>query len=537
MYNREFITEFYEKHLDMSKATKGNGDGELRALCPAHKDRNPSFSVNLDTGLYNCFSPSCPLHGGGNIHKFKAVVDQVPYTEAVRTLDKAFDEAFPDHKKKSNRGRTVKDFPYKQEALDAWEYELIRNPERLGFLKKKCLWTEETIKRFNIGWDGARYTIPIKEAGKLVNIRFYSPHVGAKWTQVAGFSEPRLFPFDNTEAEEIVLVEGEKDCVLANQIGLHALTVTGGAGTWKTYWKQYFKGKNVVIIYDIDSSGREGAEKIVSNLSGITKSIKNVELPINEPENADLTDYFLTGKTPQDLQALIDSTQVLEKRTHSVINIPNKVYTASLSEVNEQSLFYKRCRTKVRTVGKDSAPFITAKKICVTCNKDNGKSCFNCGVNDLDGKAEVELNETTPHILELIECSASDKKRIIRELLNIPTCRKFEHTEEGHQPVIRVSVIPAIDEMNYEENASLDAKYVEREMYFIGKDLDNNVDYEIEAIAVPSAKDQTLVHLGYKVNHADSSVENFKMTPEVKQRLSVFQCKTSESKLTESTPT
>lgn len=526
MYNRDFITQFYKTHIDLSRAVEQGR--ELRALCPGHAEENASFSVNMDTGQFSCFKPGCPLFGGGGILKFKAIVDKIPVAEAKAILDAEFKAANPQATLKSNRGRTVKDFPFKQANLDAWTDELMNNSVRLQWLKDNCLWTEETIQERNIGWDGSRYTIPIKEHNTLVNIRRYLPTGDPKVISIAEFGSARIFPIENTEYDEIILAEGEKDCILANQMGFNAITVTGGAGTFNSAWKRYFEGKKVVICYDIDAAGRAGAEKIIMNLNDTARSLKDVLLPLTTPDNADLTDYFLTGATPQDFRALIDATPNQKPRTHSVVNIPDEVYSASLSKIDEK-LFYKRCKTRVRIVGKDTSPFIVPQKIIVKCNMDNNNACQNCGVGDAKGTAVVNLNETTPHILEIIDCSSSDKNKILHDILNIPTCRKFIHTEEGHQPVIRVSVIPSIDDMNYEENVSLDIKYVEREMYFIGQDLDANVDYDIEAIAVPSSQDQSLVHLGYKVEHADSSIKNFRMTPEIKKRLSVFQCKESKT--------
>ena len=533
--NRDFIASFYEKHVDMSQA-KEQGD-ELRCPCPSHKDKNPSFSVNLLTGTYKCFAANCLLSQGGSIYTFKSIVDEIPYAEAKRIIDHDHDLTNPKKVVKSNAGRVVKDFPFKQLYLDNCMADLLANPTQMKFLHERCLWTEDTIKKFNIGWNGSRFIVPITVAGKLVNLRMYAPHEHNKWISVTGFGDARVFPLEHTEFKEIFLVEGEKDCILLNQMGFNAVTVTGGAGSFISEWKRYFARKDVIVCYDIDPAGRDGAEKVSKSIATVASSVKNVLLPLTTPTNADLTDYFLAGNTPQDFRALVDATLYMDPVDRASVKIEDAVYTATLSQINEEGLFYKRCKTKVRIVGKDSAPFIVPSRILVTCNRDNGKACNNCGVGNSNCASEITLDETTPHILEMIECSAADKKRIVRDLCDMPTCRKFEYKELGHQPVIRVSVIPSLDEMDYEGNVTLDAKYVERDMYFIGQDLNNNVDYEIEAIAVPSAKDQSLVHLGYKVKHADSSIENFKMTPEIKKRLSVFQCPISQPKLTQSTLT
>jgi hypothetical protein len=96
--------------------------------------------------------------------------------------------------------------------------------------------------------------------------------------------------------------------------------------------------------------------------------------------------------------------------------------------------------------------------------------------------------------------------------------------EKDHQDVHRVYIIPSIDEITFNTETQ-NQKYAERTLYFIGQYLEANYDYEIETLAVPSPKDQALVHIGYKVKPADSSIEEFHMTSELKKQLEVFQCK------------
>lgn len=57
------IDAFYRKELVGLK--NGRGD-EATALCPFHEETNPSFSVNLKSGLYNCFGCGAK----GNIFNF-----------------------------------------------------------------------------------------------------------------------------------------------------------------------------------------------------------------------------------------------------------------------------------------------------------------------------------------------------------------------------------------------------------------------------------------------------------------------------------
>ncbi|GAI68283.1 unnamed protein product, partial [marine sediment metagenome] len=91
-----------------------------------------------------------------------------------------------------------------------------------------------------------------------------------------------------------ILCEGEFDKLLTSQYGFLAVTGTTGAGTFKPEWKKYFKGRDVVIIYDMDPGGRLGAENVARALQGIASSIKNIELPVKGIKtDKDISDYFL----------------------------------------------------------------------------------------------------------------------------------------------------------------------------------------------------------------------------------------------------
>jgi len=522
LFTRDFIEGFYSKHIDV---TKGNASGEeLRVPCPYHDDENPSFSVNLCTGLYKCFHPKCKLYSGGNIYHFYSHVSEVPLSEAKTIIDSQYQEVAP---KETKPAESKTKFPYTQDHIVARTAELMNNQDALKFLMD-IGWTIETINRFEIGYEGAlgRYWIPIKEGGNFLNVRKYSTRGDPKFTSINGHGEARIWPADNLVHKDIVLMEGEKDCILANQWGLNAVTVTGGAGTFKSHWKEYFIDKNVVICYDIDEAGKEGAIKACTNISAVSKNVKIVELPITEPKNGDFSDYAKAGHTPQDFLELIDKTKTAKKAPEGPVAIDDEVQEVGLDQIDAKKMFYKRAKMNVRVIGKDFSPFIIPKSITVTCNKDNGKYCYNCAVGDTGGKSVKEINETTTEVLELVECSNRDRRIIIKEIFSIPTCRKFNVLETEHQSIIKTQVIPSVDDIQF-DNETYNQKYVERELYYLGEVLEANMDYEIEALAMPSSRDQTLVHLGYKVKPADSSIEEFKLNDKMKAELKIFQCQST----------
>jgi hypothetical protein len=456
--------------------------------------------------------------------QFLSVIEDIPVHEALERIKKDT----PVEKKESTKVETkpVRAFPYTQEHIDQRILALMNDQTARTELLRATKWTDESLKRFEIGYDRAtqRYWIPIKEGNRLVNIRRYSITGDPKILNVTNFGEARLFPFENLENREIVIMEGEKDCILANQFGFNAVAVTGGAGTFKSHWKQYFTDKDVVICYDIDTPGIDGAKKVADNLTHVARSLKIIKLPITEPANGDFTDWVSHGATPVDFRALIDSTERLEAEHEGPIKILEDVHDTTLDKLADQKMFYKRVKLDVRVISKDSSPSIIPKVITVSCNHDAPpKTCANCSVGDKGNTDSVTIDETMPEILQLIECTTKERKSIIRDIFRIPACKKFKIHEIDHQAITRCSIIPSIDDIKFDQKTH-NQKYVERELFFLEKNLEANTDYEIHAIAMPDPKDQSLVHLGYKVKPSDSSIEEFKMTDELKKELEIFQC-------------
>jgi DNA primase len=55
----------------------------LKAKCPFHGDRYPSFSVNSDGQYFNCFG--CGV--GGDVIKFLMLYENITFMEAIKILE------------------------------------------------------------------------------------------------------------------------------------------------------------------------------------------------------------------------------------------------------------------------------------------------------------------------------------------------------------------------------------------------------------------------------------------------------------------
>ena len=80
-------------------------------------------------------------------------------------------------------------------------------------------------------------------------------------------------------AEEVMLVEGEKDADRLRALGFVATTNPQGAGKWRPEYAETLAGKRVVILPDNDEAGRKHAGRWPAACGGKAASVKVLELP------------------------------------------------------------------------------------------------------------------------------------------------------------------------------------------------------------------------------------------------------------------
>ncbi len=86
------------------------------------------------------------------------------------------------------------------------------------------------------------------------------------------------------EAENVLIVEGEKDVEAAYSLGLPEGWATTcnpmGAGKWRTEHSDALQDKTVVILPDADEVGRKHADQVAQSLQGKAHAILKLSLPV-----------------------------------------------------------------------------------------------------------------------------------------------------------------------------------------------------------------------------------------------------------------
>ncbi len=528
----------YEQLLgrELPEPSGSNPNVSTNCFCGqhAHDDAGNSCSINVENGGWYCHTTG----NKGYLPQAVMIVQGIDFAAAKKYLKEQGVKDEP-----MAAPREVKEMPPIDARMrDAYVRALNNEREKREYAQKRLGWNPDTMKRFNLGWskETNRYTIPIEDAdGAIRNFRMYDPDSKGinkmiSWKQ--GYGSPaRLFPMSALKAQTLVICEGEKDCILMNQV-LHtfgpddwaAITGTGGAGTWRDAWSECFEGKDVVIIYDRDDAGMSASQMVASKLVQHALSIKVISLDISEPAGADVTNYFQdAGKGWDDLALLIHDTEAFTEETQRMrAERPpdEEVYEPHLAEASQDRFAHKRLKLKVMVAGKELAPFILPKDIAFQCDMKYGKSCDTCAGKQHNGLVEHSFEPTDPALVEMLRLGNHELQSWMRRQLGIvPKCPRTTLYVDSEQNVEEVTLVPEL------EFSDTDREYVSRTAYVSEHGVIPNQSYMMYGTTIPHPRSQHAVHFIPRTEPAQDSIDDFEMTEKKFQALMVFQPGTAQT--------
>ena len=248
----------------LKSVTKGNGS-QYYAKCPAHEDQHASLSVSEgDDGriLLNCHVGCTPQ-------------------EIVNELGLTINDLF------SNDRTTPASKP---EIVVRYNYTDIDG----NLLNQKTRFSDKSFS--------------------------WSHQENGKWTR-GHKGNPVLYNLPALKSSGTVyVVEGEKDVETMKRNGFISVCGAHGAGSgkWLPQYTEALKGRNVIVIPDNDTQGKNFAVETCNALIGHAASVKMIDLTdewIDLPEKGDISDVFQMNK-PNDvlikLEALVTVTREWE---------------------------------------------------------------------------------------------------------------------------------------------------------------------------------------------------------------------------------
>lgn len=370
---------------------------QMYACCPFHAERTPSFTVNTETHEWYCHGCS----RGGTEKEFLSLFYDVE--------PKIGKYAFEHWEKKGTLP-----FPT-EESIEKYHAQLLASPKDLSVLESFGV-SLDIIKELKIGLDDLRIIFPIKsQRGLWVNCRRYLPpqrrfndSKAPKCLNMRNLGQRRYYPYEAFEKEDIIIVEGEKDCVAARSQGYNAVTGTGGSAI-PVEEIALFKNKNVTLMLDSDTVGQKSVSTYIQLLKKIAKSIQVVKLP-----QKDFVDYYTTCMSTGesvDIWKFAVEASVLEES-----NLANEAQDVSLV----RSEFTEHLNTWVKlndmsVVGVEPKIYTIPTKLkCICKNSKCNKPCplaFSSNNSELAQEIEIDPRQ----ILRFVDSADSAQDNYLRQ--------------------------------------------------------------------------------------------------------------------------
>lgn len=267
---------------------QNEGMNEVNIFCPFHKNlHSPAFYINIKTGLWQCFNPSCGKKGNFS-HLYRQVTGK-PFTKDVKLDHVALQNSID------------RDLNYEEgerDALNISDIEIDYSDDE--FLKYIYTLYErglsyETLESFEVGYSTAkeRVVIPVRNAQyKLVGFigRAIRSEQEPRYLYNKGFKRADvLFNIQNAKQySSCIIVEGSTDAMFIHQAGFPNVVATLGSKVSDYQFKmmkRYFD--SIIVFSDNDDAGNQMKRDILFACSG--KELYTVELPSDKKDAGDMT--------------------------------------------------------------------------------------------------------------------------------------------------------------------------------------------------------------------------------------------------------
>ena len=516
---------FYTDELT-KKGLKFSRHGvELKGQCPFPErhlsgiDSTPSFTVNLNSGVYFCNA----CGSKGNIHTFLMEIYGYDKVTAWYVLGDAL--GFDRPEDIDSRPAIDPGLPIEYHQALMASTSIIRD-----ILRDKRGLTDDTLIKFQIGWDGERVTVPIyNEYNELVNIRRYKWNSYEDATKMTSYEddqenvygEVRIFGiehlYDDT-CTAIVWCEGEWDRIVLEQNNIPACTATAGANNFRPEWaKLIAKKKRIYLSQDNDDAGRQSIDLLIGYLRG-SLEIYVVDWPKDFYIKGDVTDFFVKDKHTR------DEYRALFKPLDSSEEIPTVQLAASSNAIYAG----KRIKVPVLIAGKDSAPFVYPKTIRISCNEGDPekKQCATCYLA-YRKRADISLNSKTALILKIVNCTDDLQRAILKSCAGCNVkcpIADYKVTEYGNLETIQM--IPKAD-ANF--GFSLRQEYVARSGYVISNSIPTNKRFTLIGYMHADPNTQKATYVFDTAIPEKDLLSELEITPELNEQLSIFKCSADQT--------
>ena len=303
----------------------------FKALCPFHHEKTPSMQISPQKQIWHCFG----CGEGGDVISFVQKYENLEFREALKLLADRAGVQLPDYRPQNQEQENEKDVLFRINDFAARFYHQIltsdaRGKEALEYLSKRGL-SKETINKWQIGFapddfhsleqalaskkvrlsDMVKAGVSTKNERGQVYDRFrgritfpifdlsnrclgFSARIlkddgkSAKYVnspETLIYNKGRiLFGLNFAKAaarrsEEIVVVEGQMDCISAHQAGIANVVASSGTALTEAQLDLLARfTRNLKFCFDADAAGLKATRRAIETYLGREFTVRIVDL-------------------------------------------------------------------------------------------------------------------------------------------------------------------------------------------------------------------------------------------------------------------
>ena len=342
----------------------GRAGSSIKALCPFHSEKTPSFIVSPIRGTFHCFG----CGKGGDIFTFIQEIEGLPFSGALKVLAERAGVELTSYDKKEHSEKELL-YSVLDTATRFFEDRLTENPKVVEYLLSRKI-NKDTIAMFQIGYAPDEWRalydflkkrgfsdVAIEKAGLTIanpkgyydrfrgRIMFpifdYSGRIIAFSGRIFGTEELNggkyvnspatmlydkshaLYGYDKAKAEmkktnTCILVEGQVDLILSHQAGFSNTVAVSGTALSTNHLQAIRRFADTVIFaFDGDQAGIGALERGMMHTLEFGMDSKVVALPDgSDPADVIGRDALLWKTLVEEAKHVVDFYLTLFQREH-----------------------------------------------------------------------------------------------------------------------------------------------------------------------------------------------------------------------------
>lgn len=517
----------YEHWIPNLRPPSPSGERVGNSPWPDVTDRNPSFSVNTQSGLFYCFQ----TRRGGSYVQFCAWMTARPnihgelvpdYAGAERSLAATF-------------GVDLNARALTEATVEAWSAALAADLTTWHQIESLKPWSREAVATYGIGYDvnTNRIIFPLQDQdGHLVNSRGYQPGGRPKFTWVvAGANQHVPWPYQAWTDPWLILVEGEPDALTLRSMGFPGVTGVGGAGdpVPPGHWPYH---KRVYVLMDVDGPGREASAIACERLSANgTVEVFLCQLPDWEgrPAKADISDLVMHLGGYASEAAITAVEEIILNASRVAGPSDGTAIARSFHQAFSAERLGERVSVRARVSAQFEHVYALPNEYEITCPADGHSYCERCPMRRQHrGRALLLHQPQSIASLRLIATPEGARTAALKLQVGIPAqCTDPQIRVITATNVRPVVLTPPLEAHDADGRANPDggAEWRRQEAYVVHTDdamIEPGRDYELTGLIYPHPRDASLVMLADQLTPVAASLSE---TPDAETlvRLQVFQ--------------